>query len=195
MLYARVVASLLGKGDIAARSGDHNPGTANAFLYGGFWCGALTLALDLLKGFLPVFLFMKYGAPYRPNPLLPALVLAAPVIGHIFPLFYRFKGGKGIAVTFGCLAGLYPALRPLLLFAFLFFSLIFVVTPNYYRTIFAYGLALLVMALRLHNPPVVLGFLLITAAVLRRLLTSREKRGRLEVRVLGGAAALRAGAG
>ena len=123
VLYARVFARLFRKENMLEQSRDQNPGTANAFLYGGFWCGTLTLVFDLLKGFLPVYLFLQYGNPGRVHPFLVALVLAAPVIGHIFPLFYGLKGGKGIAVTFGCLAGLYPVLQPLLvcvLFSFLF---------------------------------------------------------------------------
>lgn len=192
VLYAQVFARLLGKGDIAAQSEDHNPGTANAFLYGGFWCGVLTLIFDLLKGFLPISLFVRYGAPYRLNSLLSALVLAAPVMGHIFPLFYHFKGGKGIAVTFGCLAGLYPLLQPLLTFAFSFllFSLVVIITPNYYRTIAAYILTFLIMGLRAGDPTVMLGFLLMMSAVLIRLFTSEEKRKRLEVKFLGGSHSL-----
>ena len=64
---------------------------------------------DLLKGFIPVFLFAsthEEGIFFMPG----ALVLAAPVLGHAFPLFHRFRGGKGIAVSFGCLLGPMPFL-------------------------------------------------------------------------------------
>mgnify|MGYP002800101884 FL=1 len=137
VLYAQIFARLFHKPDLIERSNDHNPGTANAFQYGGFWCGVLTLVCDLLKGFIPVFAFL---AGPRPDPIACALVLAAPVIGHAFPVFYRFQGGKGIAVTFGCLAGLYPVLQPLLAsaFCFLFFSLIVKISPHFYRTVFLF---------------------------------------------------------
>ena len=59
VLYARVFSVLLRRGDIASQSKDGNPGTANAFLCGGFWCGAPTLCCELLKGFLPVWLYLR----------------------------------------------------------------------------------------------------------------------------------------
>lgn len=188
VLYARVFARLFRKEDILEQSRDHNPGTANAFLYGGFWCGMLTLIFDLLKGFLPVYLFVRYGRPEFRSPLQTALVLAAPVIGHIFPLFYRLKGGKGIAVTFGCLAGLYPVLRPLAAFAFcfIFFSSILKISPHFYRTIFSYVLTLVILCRKKESLAAILGFLVITAAVLLRMFASKEEKGRLEVKLLGG---------
>ena len=124
VLYALIFAGILKKEDILAQSSDHNPGTANAFMYGGFWCGLFTLLFDLLKGFIPVYLFMHYGNAAKAAPFMAALVIAAPVIGHAFPVFYGFRGGKGIAVTFGCLAGLIPALEAfwVLVFFFIGFS-------------------------------------------------------------------------
>ena len=126
VLYARVFGKIFQKDILCEQSRDQNPGTANAFLYGGFWCGLLTLVFDLAKGFLPVFLFVRIGVPTPLYPLSLSVGIAAPVIGHILPVFYGFKGGKGIAVTFGCLAGLLPMWQPLVLFAgaFLFFSVV-----------------------------------------------------------------------
>lgn len=187
VLYARIFARLFHKEHLFEKSKDHNPGTANAFMYGGFWCGLLTLACDILKGFFPVFLFMLSDASNRPDPVLLALVLAAPVIGHIFPLFYRFRGGKGIAVTFGCLLGLYPVLHPLfiLAFCFIFFSSILKITPHFYRTIFSYIFSLIIMYGRIDSLPVVLGFLIITAAVVIKLFSSKEEREKLGVKLFG----------
>ena len=96
ILYARVFSALLGRGDITARSPDRNPGTANAFQYGGFLCGALTLLCDIGKGFLPVHLLTLSAWQGETFPLLTALAIAAPVLGHAFPLFYGFRGGKGV---------------------------------------------------------------------------------------------------
>lgn len=187
VLYARVFAALFQKGDILQQSRDHNPGTANAFLYGGFWCGLLTLFFDLFKGFMPVYLFTHYGPAGAVAPFWAALAVAAPVLGHIFPLFYRFRGGKGIAVTFGCLAGLYPAWQPLLILAFFFllFSTVLKVSPHFYRTIFSYVGALAAILWEMGSETAALGFLWITAAVLVRLLTSGERRERLEVKLVG----------
>lgn len=111
VLYARVFSHVFRKEGMLEQSRDGNPGTANAFLYGGFWCGFLTLLGDLLKGFLPVFLFWHADMPEGPHLFWNGLVIAAPVIGHAFPLFYGGRGGKGIAVTFGCLLGLLPLWR------------------------------------------------------------------------------------
>lgn len=187
VLYARVFAGLFRKENMIEQSRDHNPGAANAFLYGGFWCGMLTLMFDLMKGFLPVHLFIQYGNPDRVPPLLAAFVLAAPVIGHIFPLFYRLKGGKGIAVTFGCLAGLYPVLQLLSVFAFsfIFFSCIVKISPHFYRTVFSYVLSLIILIRGMENPAVVLGFFVITAAVLVRMFSSKEEKERMEVKLFG----------
>ncbi len=184
VLYARLFAALFGKKDIYKNSADRNPGTANAFKYGGFWCGTLTLIFDLAKGFLPVFLYLRlekdfvsFGLPF---------VLSAPVIGHAFPLFYKFRGGKGIATTFGCLLGLFPYGVPVCIFAgaFIFFSIGIVISPNYYRTIGAYLATAIVMVFFKTPPPVWFGYLIATGAVCIKLLFSKEEKERLEVRLL-----------
>ena len=100
ILFARVYGALFGK-DLISNSTDGNPGTSNAFIYGGMLCGTLTLLGDLIKGFLTVFLYLYMTRGNTDIYFMP--VLAAPVLGHIFPCFYRFRGGKGIAVSFGCL--------------------------------------------------------------------------------------------
>ena len=102
ILYARVFEKLFHKENMIEGSRDRNPGTANAFMRGGFWCGVLTLCCDMGKGFIPVF-FYHQG---EMSQLGLALILAAPAIGHIFPLFHKGRGGKGIATTFGSLLGL-----------------------------------------------------------------------------------------
>ena len=187
VLYALVFAKIFQKGDILEQSSDHNPGTANAFMYGGFWCGLFTLLFDVLKGFFPVYLFMRYGNAVEAGPFTTALAIAAPVIGHTFPVFYGFRGGKGIAVTFGCLAGLVPALEAfwILVFFFIGFSTVLQISPHFYRTIFSYAFSLLIMFREIGNPAVVWGFSLITAVVLIRMFTSKEERKCLEVKLLG----------
>lgn len=186
VLYARVFAGLFRRSEALAQSKDGNPGAANAFQYGGFWCGLLTLGCDLLKGLLPVHLYMK-EVPYAFWGDWPmALILAAPVVGHAFPLFYRFQGGKGIAVTFGCLLGLLPLWKPVIILAFffVFFSLVIRISPHLYRTMAAYGGSLIWMALGYPRPMVVLGFLLMTVVVMLRLHMSREERESLKVHLL-----------
>ncbi|MCD7927503.1 MAG: glycerol-3-phosphate acyltransferase [Oscillospiraceae bacterium] len=184
ILFARVSGALLNKKNITKQSPDQNPGTANAFLYGGFLCGALTLCGDMAKGFLPVFFYIHRSA--APNALGLAFVLAAPVAGHIFPIFFKFRGGKGIATSFGCLLGLLPDYVPLaiLTLTFLFFSLVLRITPNYYRTILTYLVSLALLIFAQPNRNITLGFAIIVLAVLVRLGLSREERERLQVKVL-----------
>ncbi|MGI6011453.1 MAG: glycerol-3-phosphate acyltransferase [Ruminococcus sp.] len=187
ILFARVFGRLICGKEITEESRDKNPGTANAFLYGGFWCGFLTLCADLLKGFLPVYLFFRSQPPDVLEHAFPgALVLAAPVAGHIFPLFYRFRGGKGIAVTFGSLLGLFPEMYPAAVLAavFLFFSLVLRITPHFYRTAAVYLSCALLLILGPGEKAVQTGFLIIAVLVCWRLHTSEEEREKCKVRLL-----------
>ena len=182
LLFARYWGKWCRGRNVVEESPDQNPGTFNAFQYGGFVCGTLTLCGDLLKGFLPVFLYCRE----RPWGLGLALVLAAPVWGHVLPLYHGFRGGKGVAVTFGCLLGLLPKRRPLLLlaFVFLFFSLVVKITPNYYRTLAAYVAAALGMVLFVPDPGVALGFGLISVVVIGKLLHSTERKESCKVGIV-----------
>lgn len=183
VLYANVFGELFGVRDKYAEKPDKNPGAANAYSCGGFWCGTLTLIFDFAKGAAPVYFFTRtagvasWGLP---------LMLAAPVAGHIFPIFYGFHGGKGIAATFGALAGLLPDLLPVLLFAvsFIFLSVIVKVSPHYYRTIAAYLMTLGLMPVRHVPSGIFVGFLMITALVCAKLALSREEKSKFEVKLL-----------
>lgn len=182
ILSARVAAWIFHREEILSESADGNPGTANAFIYGGFACGMLTLAGDLLKGFLPVFLFTRASmAGEAPGAL--ALVLAAPVFGHAFPLYYRFRGGKGIAVSFGCLLGLCPVCLPVAVLAgyFIVFSLFLKITPHFYRTIVTYLCSAATMLAVMGINGITMGFSSMTAIVCLRLRISKEKRERMKV--------------
>ncbi len=186
VLYACVFAKLFKKNDFIEMSRDNNPGTANAFLYGSFWCGLFTLICDILKGFIPVFLYMIYMKPEPRNGLSAALVMAAPVIGHAFPVFYRFHGGKGIAVSFGCLLGLLPIWQPLIVLAmfFVIFSVVFQITPHYYRTLAAYICSLVSMIFIVDRTEILIGFLIISSVVILKLLISKEDKEQMGVKLL-----------
>ena len=184
VLFAEVAGTLLGKRELLQLSEDKNPGTVNAFQYCGFWCGVLTLAGDLAKGFLPVYLYLRAAA--LPKRWALSLVMAAPVLGHIFPVFHRFHGGKGIATTFGVLLGLYPYGKPVELFAavFILLSVGLRIQPTFYRTFAAYPLTLAAMVVSGVEAPVYIGFTVITAAVCFRLHKSKEVRTKPEVKLL-----------
>lgn len=181
LLFARYFGWLCCNRDVTAEGADKNPGTFNAFQYGGFLCGVLTLCGDLLKGFLPVFLYRCGNMAAADMGL--AFVLAAPVFGHVLPVFHKFRGGKGIAVSFGCLLGLLPEVQPLLIlaFVFLFFSLIVRITPNYHRTFFTYLAAGIGMMLFVPDWAVSVGFALVAALVMCKFLRSPERKDSCKV--------------
>ncbi|MFI5347779.1 MAG: glycerol-3-phosphate 1-O-acyltransferase PlsY [Elusimicrobiota bacterium] len=90
--------------DIRTR-GSGNPGTANVYRNAGAKAGAITLAVDALKGFLPVMLCLHL---FPGNVGLAIATGAATVIGHNWTIFLGFRGGKGVATS----AGVFTALLP-----------------------------------------------------------------------------------
>lgn len=186
ILFAKIFGRLLCGADVAEKSEDKNPGTANAFKYGGFLCGVLTLVGDIIKGILPVHMYIS-GQKDDEYGLALAFVIAAPVIGHILPVFFRFRGGKAIAVFFGSLLGLFPVfMMPgfILAAAFIFFSVIVKISPHYYRTIAAYGASVVGVFLFGQAPLAVsVGFLISAVAITLKLLRSTEEKESLEVKL------------
>ncbi len=88
------------------RAGSNNPGATNVLRLGGKKAAALTLLGDLLKGLLPVLAARLVGFPAWGF----ALVALATFLGHLYPLYFRFRGGKGVATTLGILLALSPYL-------------------------------------------------------------------------------------
>ena len=82
--------------------GSNNPGATNVLRIGGKKAAAITLAADMLKGFLPVLLAVLLNS----DELTLALVAFAAFLGHLYPLFFGFKGGKGVATALGVILGL-----------------------------------------------------------------------------------------
>lgn len=181
ILFAKLFGKLFTKKDITCESPDHNPGTFNAFRYGGILCGILTLFCDIMKGFLPVFCYS--GKDCETAGLGLAFVLAAPAFGHILPVFYGFNGGKGIAVSFGSLLGLLPEYRPVLILVclFIFFSLVMKITPNDQRTLVTYLISVLGMLLFVPNISIVIGFGLMAGLIVAKLLLSAEEKEKCKV--------------
>lgn len=83
------------------KEGSGNAGTTNALRVLGGKAAVITLCIDILKGTAAVFL----SATLTGDPLFGYFACAAAFIGHIFPVYYSFKGGKGVAVAFGGLLG------------------------------------------------------------------------------------------
>lgn len=135
IMYASLLPKALKHIDVQELSEDGNPGTANAFSCAGIPVGIAVIICELLKGALPIWFAARI---VDISGLLFALVLAAPVLGHAFPLFWKGKnGGKAIAVSFGVLLGLYPNLTPALTLAILYivFSLLIIIQPHFFRSV------------------------------------------------------------
>ena len=182
-LFAYWIPKLLKGIDIRELPEDHNPGVANAYLYGNFWLGTLALLCELGKGFFPVFLSQRFVTV--PS-LLFVPVMAAPVFGHACPFFHREKGGKAIAVSFGVMLGLYPVVQPLfyLVLFYLLFSLVLIIRPHSRRTIVTFILFSCAVFLRVPFPSIKLGCFIISAIVVSKHVASRSTSKAPHVRPL-----------
>jgi len=96
--FGSILAQMFGIGDLRSR-GSKNTGATNVLRLGGRYLGAMTLILDAAKGAIPVLLARYYSMGSSEIACLAFFV----VFGHIFPLWYKFRGGKGIATTVGVL--------------------------------------------------------------------------------------------
>lgn len=94
--FGLLLVKLSGKGDVRAH-GSGNIGATNVSRVGGKALGIVTLLLDILKGFLPVFVAKKLGVSAD----LLALMALAAVLGHVFTPWLKFQGGKGVATALG----------------------------------------------------------------------------------------------
>ncbi|RZI97749.1 MAG: glycerol-3-phosphate acyltransferase, partial [Haliea sp.] len=92
--FAVIVSRLMGLKD-PRTFGSKNPGATNVLRSGSKAAAIVTLLLDALKGFVPVFLVQWLGKPYGMEDGTVALVGLAAFLGHLWPVFFRFQGGKG----------------------------------------------------------------------------------------------------
>jgi glycerol-3-phosphate acyltransferase PlsY len=103
--FAVVMSKLFGLAD-PLTYGSKNPGATNVLRSGNKAAAALTLLGDGFKGWLAVWLVQRYGAQYGIDDSGIALVSIAVFAGHLWPVFFRFVGGKGVATALGVLLGL-----------------------------------------------------------------------------------------
>jgi len=103
--FAVIVSRVMGLKD--PRSfGSKNPGATNVLRSGSKPAAVITLLLDGAKGWLPVFLVKWYGANYGLGDATVALVGVAAFMGHLYPVFFKFAGGKGVATALGVFLGI-----------------------------------------------------------------------------------------
>lgn len=92
-------------------TGSKNPGATNVYRLGGRIPAALVLVGDILKGTVPVYISYWLGIA----PLALGFIAIAACLGHIFPLYFGFKGGKAVATAFGAMLPIGPELAGLLI--------------------------------------------------------------------------------
>ena len=107
--FAVIVSRVMGLED-PRTYGSQNPGATNVLRSGNRQAAVATLLLDAFKGFLPVFLLKHWGPAWGLDERAVALVALSAFIGHVWPVFFRFQGGKGVATAAGVLFGLEPLL-------------------------------------------------------------------------------------
>lgn len=121
--FAVVVSRLMGLSD-PRTYGSKNPGATNVLRSGNKKAAALTLLLDAVKGWLPVWWVAAYGGAWGLGAGTIALVGLAAFLGHLYPVFFRFKGGKGVATAAGVLLAFSPWLGLLVLLTWIATALI-----------------------------------------------------------------------
>lgn len=103
--FAVIVSRLFGLSD-PRTYGSKNPGATNVLRSGNKGAAILTLVFDALKGWLPAWLAVRYGGSLDWSTFAAIAVGGAAFIGHLWPIFFRFEGGKGVATAAGVLLGL-----------------------------------------------------------------------------------------
>ena len=111
--FAVVVSHAMGLADPRSY-GSGNPGATNVLRTGNKKAAILTLIGDAFKGWLPVWIVANFGASFGWDSAgintATALAAIAVFLGHLYPVFFRFQGGKGVATAAGVLLAIHPAL-------------------------------------------------------------------------------------
>ena len=105
--FAVLVSRAMGLND-PRTYGSGNPGATNVLRSGNKGAAVATLLLDALKGYVPVLLALRFGPAFGLGEGTVAMVALAAFLGHLWPVFFRFQGGKGVATAAGVLLGLDP---------------------------------------------------------------------------------------
>ena len=107
--FAVIVSRIFGLADPRSY-GSKNPGATNVLRSGNKPAALLTLAFDVLKGYVPVLLVLVYGPRFGLGESAAAFAGLAAFVGHLWPVFFRFRGGKGVATAAGVLMAINPGL-------------------------------------------------------------------------------------
>lgn len=157
--FAVVVSKAMGMADPRSY-GSGNPGATNVLRSGNKKAAVFTLLGDTLKGVVAVLLVRHFAARFGYGDATLALSALAVFVGHLFPLFHRFQGGKGVATAAGVLLAIHPAVGGGTLLTWLIIAFFFrlsslaalvsaVFAPLWYGLLFgidAIGLAIVAMS-------------------------------------------------
>ena len=136
--FAVIVSRAMGLSD-PRTYGSGNPGATNVLRSGSKPAAIVTLLLDAAKGWLPVMLVKWFGPAWDLSEGAQALAGLAAFLGHLYPVFFAFKGGKGVATAVGVLLAFEPllALATLLTFAIIVFFTRYVSLASMVAAVFA----------------------------------------------------------
>ena len=136
--FAVIVSRAMGLSD-PRTYGSGNPGATNVLRSGSKPAAIVTLLLDAAKGWLPVMLVKWFGPAYGLGEGTQALAGLAAFLGHLYPVFFRFQGGKGVATAVGVLLAFQPllALSTLVTFAIIVFFFRYVSLASIVASVFA----------------------------------------------------------
>ena len=115
--FAVIVSKLMGLND-PRTFGSNNPGATNVLRSGNKSAAIITLVLDALKGYFPVALVQWFGRDYGLGDGTVAMVGIAAFLGHVYPVFFKFVGGKGVATAIGVIFGISWALALVVIASF-----------------------------------------------------------------------------
>ncbi|AJE97478.1 glycerol-3-phosphate 1-O-acyltransferase PlsY [Pandoraea apista] len=160
--FAVIVSRTMGLADPRSY-GSGNPGATNVLRSGNKKAAVLTLIGDAFKGWFAVFLAERFADAWGVGDFGLAAVALAVFVGHLYPIFLRFKGGKGVATAAGVLLAIDPILGLAVLATWLIIAIFFrysslaalvaaVFAPLYYVFMFGFGFyapAVIVMAILL----------------------------------------------
>ena len=121
--FAVIVSRVMGLKDPRSY-GSHNPGATNVLRSGSKKAAIATLVLDGLKGWLPVVLVKWFGKDFGLDDAVVAAVAFSAFLGHLFPVFHKFQGGKGVATAAGILLALDWRLAAAAFVVWLFFAVV-----------------------------------------------------------------------
>ena len=136
--FAVIVSRAMGLSDPRGY-GSGNPGATNVLRSGSKKAAIATLLLDAFKGWLPVMLVKWFGEPYGLGDGTMAAVGLAAFLGHLYPVFFKFQGGKGVATAVGVLLAFQPllALATVASFAIIVFFFRYVSLASIVAALFA----------------------------------------------------------